>query len=175
MALSRNTRLMGMLALTLAATWYAAGIDQPEDLLAEPGDRTAVADTRGPTAPARRVAPVTAAEPAAPAAPPAPSALRLSPRGQDLFAVRSWQPTPPVAAPAPVMKPVAPPLPFRYLGRLEEDGQVAVFVSDGTATRVLRQGETVSNYRVEEINAQGMRLIYLPLNETQRLLFESKN
>ena len=73
------------------------------------------------------------------------------------------------------MKPVAPPLPFRYLGRLEEDGQVAVFVSDGTATRVLRQGETVSNYRVEEINAQGMRLVYLPLNETQRLLFESKN
>lgn len=172
MVLSRNTCLMGMLAVTLAATWYAAGIDEPEDLLTEPGDRTAVADARGPTAPALSVAPVTAA---GPAAPPAPSALRLSPRGQDLFAVRSWQPPPPVAAPGPVMKPVAPPLPFRYLGRLEEDDQVAVFVSDGTATRVLRQGETVSNYRVEEINAQGMRLVYLPLNETQRLLFESKN
>jgi hypothetical protein len=74
-----------------------------------------------------------------------------------------------------VVVPRAPPLPFRYLGRIEEDGQVVVFVGEGTTTRVLRKGQTLANYRVEEVTAQSMRLVYLPLNETQRLLFESKN
>jgi len=173
MAISRNTSLFGMLAITLAATWYAAGLEDPDDLLAaseepattalEPGTAvlrgTVNADTATPTASAMV----------------ATQQQRMSPRGKDLFAVRSWQPPPEVPPPLPVVAPRAPPLPFRYAGRLEEDGQVVVFVSEGTSTKLLRQGDTYSNYRVEEITAQGMRLVYLPLNETQRLLFESKN
>lgn len=188
MAISRNTGLFGLLALTLAATWYAAGLEEADGLVVATQERgarlpgasvqpgtPAPAPTRWP---AGVDAPVIAAfeGAAAPGVAAVASQQRMSPVGRDLFAVRSWQPPPAAAPPAePVAAPRAPPLPFRYAGRMEEDGQVVAFVSEGSTTKVLRQGDTFSNYRVEEITAQGMRLVYLPLNETQRLLFESKN
>ena len=180
MASTRNLGLMGLLTLTLAATWYAAGLDAPEDdLLATPADPGAAeasrpaasvaTDARG--AGMAQASPTDALTPAQ-----APAGVRMSAGTRDLFGVRSWQPPPPPAA-APVAAPAprAPVLPFRYIGRMEEEGRVAVFVSDGALTKVLRQGDTWTNYRVDEITAQGMRLTYTPLNETQRMLFESPN
>ena len=154
------------LAATLAATWYAAGLDTPaeDDLVAE-RERPAAR----PDAPA----PVSATAPAAAAQPqPADPALRMEPPLADLMPAHSWQPPPPpVAAAPPAPPPSAPPLPFRYLGRLEEGEQVTVFLAEGTQTRVVRQGERLAQYRIDEITRQGMRLTYLPLNETQRLPF----
>ena len=58
---------------------------------------------------------------------------------------------------------------------MEEDGRVVAFLAEGTqpVPRVVRQGDMLPNHRVDEITPQGMRLTYLPLNETQRLLFGS--
>jgi hypothetical protein len=174
MASPRNIGMLVMLALTLAAAWYVTGLDQPEDQVAEPAERS----QRRPVLPQPDVAepgthvPETSLAPSLAASSPQ---QRMAVRGKELFPVRSWQPPPPPPPPVAVAVPRAPPLPFRYLGRIEEDGQVAVFVGEGTATRVLRKGQTLANYRVEEVTSQGMRLVYLPLNETQRLLFESKN
>jgi hypothetical protein len=189
MASSRNIGMLAMLALTLAAAWYVTSLEQPEDPVAEPTERS----QRRPVLP-QSAAPEssvgTTAQSAASSATPMPAATlsalasttgpaqtqqRMAPRGKELFPVRSWQPPPPPPPPVAVVVPRAPPLPFRYLGRIEEDGQVVVFVGEGTTTRVLRKGQTLANYRVEEVTAQSMRLVYLPLNETQRLLFESKN
>jgi hypothetical protein len=61
---------------------------------------------------------------------------------------------------------------------MEEGGAVVVFLAEGAADarpRLVRQGDPWPNYRVDEITPQGMRLTYLPLNETQRLLFGSPN
>lgn len=173
MALTRSTGLLFGLAFTLAATWYAAGIETDDGgLLA---DATAI-DT---------VEPTRAAAPAPIVAAPTDVAQRdaLAPRMEgeagNLFAAHSWQPPappPPVAVRAPA--PQAPPLPYRYVGRMEDNGAVVVFLAEGgaeTRPRLVRQGDQWPNYRVDEITPQGMRLTYLPLNETQRLLFGSPN
>lgn len=160
------------LAATLLATWYAAGLDgTAEDDPAT--DLVAERPRPGPSpAPVAQPASAEAPEPAEPTA----VALRMEPPLADLMPAHSWQPPPPpVAAAPPAPPPSAPPLPFRYLGRLEEGAQVAVFLADGTQTRVVRQGDRLAQYRIDDITPQGMRLTYLPLNETQRLLFGSAN
>lgn len=179
MAAVRNLALIGALAATLAATWYAAGLEEADDALGDAaGDellaRPAPAPKR-PPAPAPDAGAGAAVPNAAPAADAAP---RLAPPAGDLFAVRSWQPPPPPPAPPAVAPPpVAPPLPFRYLGRMEDGGAIAVFLVEGNQpnARVLRQGDVSGNYRVDEITGEGMRLTYLPLNQTQQLLFGSSN
>ena len=172
-----NRRSLGLgvgLMLTLVATWYAAGMDGAgDDLLADSG-RT--------VPPARSSLPATLAvsEPAPRAsAASEPGAPRMTREGGNLFATLSWKPPPPPppprAAAEPAPPPRAPALPYRYLGRMEEDGRVVAFLAEGTqpVPRVVRQGDMLPNHRVDEITPQGMRLTYLPLNETQRLLFGS--
>lgn len=89
----------------------------------------------------------------------------------NLFAVgRRQAPSAPV-----VVAPQAPPLPFRYLGRLQEGGQTVVFLGQGPRTHLVREGETVAEYRAEAIGLHGMTLVYLPLNEKQPLTFGSQN
>jgi hypothetical protein len=164
------------LAGTLAATWYAAGLEgevaDPLLDVREVSPRRSVAQASvQPTATAL-------AEPARAATAQAPGlreALPMRAAG-DLFAARSWQPPPPPPpAAAPAAPPRAPALPFRYLGRMEDGEQVVVFLMDGNRERVVRQGDEWTNYRVDEINRRGMRLTYLPLNETQRMLFGSSD
>jgi hypothetical protein len=168
MALTRFTGLLLGLAFTLAATWYAAGLDTDDDGL--------LADA---AAPPRAAAPAPMAAAPTDTAQRDAHAPRMAGEAGNLFAAHSWQPPappPPVAVRAP--PPQAPPLPYRYVGRMEEDGAVVVFLAEGgaeTRPRLVRQGDQWPNYRVDEITAQGMRLTYLPLNETQRLLFGSPN
>lgn len=168
---SRRSLLLGAgLVITLAATWYAAGVDEAGDeLLASPQraapDGSVVANKAEET-PVDRVR----------AQREAPPVERMARDGGDLFATQSWKPPPPPPAKAtPAPPPRAPELPYRYLGRMEEDGRVIAFLAEGAQQqpRVVRQGDLLSNYRVDEITPLGMRLTYLPLNETQRLLFGS--
>lgn len=162
--------------LTLVATWYTAGADTDrtaDELLANPG-RTAPANLLGlsntpaVSDPAPRASATNVA-----------GAPRMTREGSNLFATLNWKPPPPppprpvAAAPAP--PPRAPALPYRYLGRMEDEGRVVVFLAEGNqpVPRLVRQGDLLLNHRVDEITPQGMSLTYLPLNETQRLLFGS--
>jgi hypothetical protein len=174
-----KSRLIGLviiLTLTLLAAWYAAGLDAgPElDLVTTPEDR--------PRRPA--LLPLAAQKNASLQMPKRDTGATVTtglareplPQGVagNLFTSRSWQPPPPpapVAAPAP--PPRAPELPYRYLGRLEDGDQVVVFLLQGSRELVVRQGDQLPNYRVDEINRRGMRITYLPLNETQLMLFGS--
>lgn len=64
----------------------------------------------------------------------------------------------------------APPLPFTYLGRMLAGTDNAVFLVQGERSLVLREGDTIDAlYRVERIEAGAVTLVYLPLNERQRL------
>jgi hypothetical protein len=102
---------------------------------------------------------------------PAPGRFVAKPA--NLFAARSWQPPPPPAPKAEAPK--APALPFHFLGKLLQDGDVTAFVSQGTVTHLLRKGDVLANYRVDEITPSEMTFVYLPLNEKQRLSFGSAN
>lgn len=96
--------------------------------------------------------------------PPSPTAAT------DIFAVRTWEPPPPPMDMTPPA-PEAPPVPFRFLGRIAEHGQKPAFLL-GAAERVMavRVGDTIDKeWRLE--NAQGGELIfrYRPLNLRQTL------
>ncbi|CAD5108985.1 hypothetical protein [Zestomonas carbonaria] len=96
----------------------------------------------------------------------------------NLFAAHSWYVAPPVvrqvAAPvavaAPAPRPSAPPLPFRFIGRMDDGKQRKVFVLDGETLHVLAAGDVIDGtYRVERIGDSEMTLVYLPMHLVQSL------
>lgn len=94
--------------------------------------------------------------------------------GADLFATYSWVPLPPppVSMPTdPTPAPTAPALPFTYLGRFqEESGKVTVYLAQGERPHSVNVGDTIDGiYRVEEIEADSVTFVYLPLNTKQTL------
>jgi hypothetical protein len=89
---------------------------------------------------------------------------------RDLFTDRSWTPAVrPVAALAPP-PPMAPPVPFTYLGK-RLDGQTwQVFLGRADQTFVVSAGSTIDNlYRVDAISPPNLSLTYLPLGQSQSL------
>lgn len=85
----------------------------------------------------------------------------------DPFRPATWYVAPP---PPPPEKPRAPRLPFKYLGRLVEDGSVRVFLSDQDRHLIVKSGEVVNgNYKVEKIGDGQIVFVYLPLKERQVL------
>jgi len=72
----------------------------------------------------------------------------------------------PVAPPPPV----APTLPFIYIGKLGENGKYTVFVSARGKNYAVKAGETVAQlYRIEEIRPPMMTVTYLPMNIKQTM------
>ena len=85
----------------------------------------------------------------------------------DPFRPASWYVAPP---PPPPEKPKAPRLPFKYMGRLIEDGSVRVFLGDQDRHLIVKSGEVVNGiYKVEKINEGQIVFVYLPLKERQIL------
>jgi hypothetical protein len=66
-------------------------------------------------------------------------------------------------------KPVAPPLPFRYFGRLTENGKTEVFVMQGDELLTIAAGQQIGDYRVEQIAAASISFTYLPMKTRQTL------
>jgi hypothetical protein len=88
----------------------------------------------------------------------------------DPFARNFGQPKPAQASSAPaVAKPVAPPLPFQYFGRLTENGKTEVFVMRGEELIAIAAGQTLGDYKVEQIAASSISFTYLPLKTKQTL------
>lgn len=81
------------------------------------------------------------------------------------------QPKPqPAAVQAQVQeKPSAPPLPFRYFGRLTENGKTEVFVMLGEELLSIAPGQQHGAYRVEQVSTSQISFTYLPLKTRQTL------
>lgn len=62
-----------------------------------------------------------------------------------------------------------PPLPFAYLGKLIEDGKLAVFLSRGGESLSVAQGDTIGEYRVDAVTESEITFTYLPLKAKQKL------
>lgn len=92
----------------------------------------------------------------------------------DAFEVRSWAPPP--AKPAPPPPPQAPALPFKYMGKLMEGGEIVVFLAKQDSNYVVRAGDKLdSNYQVDEIQPGVMTFTYLPLGQKQTLAIGAAN
>ena len=94
----------------------------------------------------------------------------------DPFGSKSWvivPPPPPPPPPAPVEAPRAPPLPFRFMGQLDDGrGNQTYFLARGTAMLSVSLGETIdSTYLLERVDGGALHFTYLPLRERQSLQF----
>jgi hypothetical protein len=88
----------------------------------------------------------------------------------DPFARNFGQPKPAQVSTAPVVeKPVAPPLPFQYFGRLTENGKTEVFVMRGEELIAIAAGQKIGDYKVEQIADASISFTYLPLKMKQTL------
>lgn len=91
----------------------------------------------------------------------------------DAFGAKSWVITPPPPPPAPIVAeaPRAPPLPFRYMGQVDDGrGVLTYFLIRGTETLAASVGESIDNiYRLERAEAGVLHFIYLPLQVRQSL------
>ncbi len=96
-----------------------------------------------------------------------------------LFAVHSWYvappPPPPVAASTAALeppKPVAPPLPFTYMGSYAPDGAAPVFfLTQGDRVFDVHVGDTLdSTYTVDAFTNGQLVFTYKPLNTQQQLM-----
>lgn len=92
----------------------------------------------------------------------------------DPFRALRWFVPPPliVQAPLPPPKPTAPPLPFQFVGRIEEVGsdRPVFHLSDGNALYTVAVGELFAAvYRLEQVEREGLRIRYLPLSILQTL------
>ena len=118
-----------------------------------------------------------------PAAPPAPRVeLERLERARDAevkvggaFGATSWFVPPPPPAPKPVVHapppaPVAPPLPFAFLGRYEEAGTRVILLVKGDRIYTVTEGEVIENtWRVERLTGGRLEITYLPLDTRQTL------
>ncbi|GBG15163.1 uncharacterized protein NMK_2766, partial [Novimethylophilus kurashikiensis] len=67
-------------------------------------------------------------------------------------------------------KPVAPPLPYIYMGKMVDESGLSIFLTRNNKPYVVHVGDILDNqYRVELIKPPMMELTYLPLKEKQVL------
>ena len=80
----------------------------------------------------------------------------------DPFAPRSFGS---VTAPLPKgqARAEAPAMPFRYIGKMIDNGQLAVFLQKGDESYTAMEGERVGDYRIDKITENEIRFTYLPM------------
>ena len=63
----------------------------------------------------------------------------------------------------------APALPFRYIGKMIDNGKLAVFLQKGDESYSVMEGERVGDYRIDAISENEIRFTYLPMKTKQTL------
>jgi hypothetical protein len=88
----------------------------------------------------------------------------------DPFSRKNFGTTPNVVQQQPKpMAPTAPPLPFKFFGRLTEHGKTEVYVMRGEELLTIAAGQNIGEYRVEQIEQKSIAFTYLPLKTKQTL------
>lgn len=83
-------------------------------------------------------------------------------KAQDAYVALSVSPS------AAALAAAAPPLPFRYIGRLRANGRTEVLLMRGTAVYSVAPGAHIdADYRVERITDSTITFTYLPLKAKQ--------
>jgi hypothetical protein len=105
-----------------------------------------------------------------------PEGRRLSPTQGELF--RAPPPPAPAAKkpqPAPVAAaPVAPPLPYRFAGKVRKGSEEEVLIAKGELVFPVKAGDTLDGvYKVESVSAERIELVYLPLGTPHHIVVSS--
>jgi hypothetical protein len=104
-----------------------------------------------------------------------PQRLALQRSAKDPFSTQSWTPAPRAPAPsaaAPAALPVAPPLPYRYVGELVLPTGTQVFLARGDDTFRVSEGQTLDGeYRVQSLKSGEMVFVHLATGQQQTMKF----
>lgn len=99
-------------------------------------------------------------------------------RGLDVPGGQLFAAAPPPSAPKPAPSaatptaPIAPPLPYRYAGTVQNGAQEQVVLAKGERVFAIAVGETLDGtYRVEFVGSDRIELVYLPLGTADRIVF----
>ena len=114
--------------------------------------------------------------------PSALEALHPIPRA-NLFAAHTWRVAPatpdlpplpaPPQLPAPAL-PVAPPVPFRFIGTVNDEDRLHIVLQRGQTIHVVGIGDVIDGtYRVEGLRGSEVLLLYLPMDLSQSVLVGS--
>jgi len=91
-----------------------------------------------------------------------------SPRAE-LFGSRSWQPPAPKMSATSAARAV-PPMPYRFAGKLLQEGRLQIFLAKDDVVVPVREGDTLDGtYRVESIGEAQITLMYLPLKHKEAI------
>lgn len=169
----------GLLLALAASAWVASQEEAEPEGLARPVASKARAPVSG--APTRAAAPKTAAtgnsEPQMPSSWSPPERGAWQAAGDAQFA--AWSPPPPppppklvAAPPAPPAPPMAPAFPYQLLGRLVEGDQAQALLAGPNRSLAVKAGDVVDGqWRVDQVNEQGLNLTWLPAKLPQTLVF----
>lgn len=90
-----------------------------------------------------------------------PARAALAPMETNPFSTPSWTVRTPAAAAKPA--PVAPALPYRFVGRATLHGITQVFISSGERVLSVDKGDTLDGqYRVESVGGSEIAFLHLP-------------
>ena len=163
----RTTLALGALAVTLIAT-VVSGREKPgTDFVAAPAERAAA--QLGAQGSVQETADIDLDKLQRPK-------KELSP-AVELFTAVDPQPAAGVHGQSQARaEPREPPLPFKYLGKVIDDGKRSVFLMAGDAYYSVQQGETViKQYRVDRITDAAVTFTYLPTGTHQVLAVPPMN
>jgi hypothetical protein len=176
-----NTKLQWALVVLAGVASFASAFQWRR---ATAVSATALVELAGPE---RQRTPASPAAPSAAARPPdsalaLPDRSRAVPRpGGNAMAELRWVAPAPApsaaravvqAPPAAPEVPVAPPLPFSFVGLMERGGpRTQAFLAKGNTLLVVAAGDLIEGdtYRVDALSPQNIQLTYLPLNTAQTL------
>lgn len=161
----RHAILAVVLLATLAASWWAVNEDSGEVEVVRPVERAA------PSQATSRQGPLVNGSKSSGGLTLLAGARVPWPELSDPLArIVSFAPPPPPSASMVPAEPQAPPLPFRYVGAIDDEQGKAVFLLEGAQVRMARAGEEVAGrYRVERITPAAVEFTYLPLKKMQVL------
>ncbi|WP_211450677.1 hypothetical protein [Collimonas antrihumi] len=143
-----------------------------ESGLVEPVTRTASNHQTGSAKPGAAAADVAATLPKTIAP---PERANLDQTGtNNLFASNSWTPPPPPPPkelpPPPPPPPTAPPIPFNFVGLLQDQAKPTAFLAKDDQLLLVTTGDTVEGtYHIDSVSAKEIILTYLPLNQRQSI------
>lgn len=87
-----------------------------------------------------------------------------------LFSSHSWQPRAPIPSASVLSAPTAPPMPYRYAGKVVQGGRLSVLLSKGDTVFPIKAGDILDGaYRVEAIGESQITLVYLPLKQKETI------
>jgi hypothetical protein len=170
-----NWKRLGLLAGGGALAFYVLSelVGGDDEAVVKPVVRdsarpTVVADAQG-----RPASEAPAEAPELPSRAPVSQSARSDP-----FAPKGWTPPPPpppppapVPPPPPPPPPTAPPVPFKFIGQIEDKtAKPAAFITKGEALLVVHVGDVLENtYRVESFSPAQVVVTYLPLQQRQTI------